>query len=170
MSDGRRSFWSSIPGLITGLAGLLTGVVGLGTLAVQQGIIGGKDSAATTTTAVGATPAGGPTTTAAEAASFSVDVSRIQFQAGDRQKKVKVTNPTRTATVTMQAPTFQGSEPSVFSADNGCTKKQLGPKEDCTVTITFAPAGLLKAYTATLVLAASEVTAATEVPIQTAVL
>ena len=35
MSENKKSFWSSIPGLVTGLAGLLTGVVGLVTVLIQ---------------------------------------------------------------------------------------------------------------------------------------
>ena len=42
-SENKKSFWSSIPGLVTGLAGLLTGVVGLVTVLIQLDVIGGDD-------------------------------------------------------------------------------------------------------------------------------
>lgn len=40
MATKERSFWSGIPGLLTGLAGVLTAVVGLLGLALSQGWIG----------------------------------------------------------------------------------------------------------------------------------
>jgi len=170
VSDGRRSFWSSIPGLITGLAGLLTGVVGVGTLAVQQGIIGGRDSATTTTTVVGAAPAGGPTTTATEEASFTVDATSLRFQATERSKRITVTNSSRTATITMLAPRFNGPDQTVFSVGPECSNTVLRPNATCTVTVQFAPSGLLKQYNAKLQFEAKSVPTVAEVAIQTAVL
>ena len=44
MSENSRSFFSTVPGLVTGLAGVLTAVVGLITVLIQLGVIGGDDS------------------------------------------------------------------------------------------------------------------------------
>lgn len=109
------------------------------------------------------------TTAVADQASFSVAPSTLVFQAAQRQKDVTVKNDGRT-TVTVKAPTFSGSDPAPFSVDDRCSNKSLGPGSSCTVTVTFAPTGLLKAYKANLVIQAREVPAATEVAIQTAVL
>ena len=57
MSENKKSFFSSIPGLITGLAGLVTGIVGLFTVLIQLDVIGGDDDS-------GPTGAGGTTTVA----------------------------------------------------------------------------------------------------------
>lgn len=150
MTDGHRSFWSSIPGLITGLAGLLTAIVGLGTLAAQQGVFG-KGSSST------------PTTT--EAPAFTVTPTLLKLQATQRDTSVTVRNSTTTATVRVLTPQFDGSDGASFKADAGCTNVSLDPGRSCTLKVLFSPSGLLKTYNATLVLKA-EGTPATEVPIQ----
>jgi hypothetical protein len=40
MAKGDRAFWSSLPGVLTGLAGILTAGFGLVGLSVSQGWIG----------------------------------------------------------------------------------------------------------------------------------
>lgn len=169
MSDGRRSFWSSIPGLITGLAGLLTGVVGLGTLAVQQGIIGdSNDSPATTVTAPAA--GGGATATTAETARFRVDPALVKLGPAEREKTVNVQNTSATVAITVRAPSFSGADPSAFKADTGCTGERLEAGRSCTVKIIYTPTGPLKASAATLVIRADGVARVIEVPIETSLL
>jgi len=166
VTDGHRSFWSSIPGLITGLAGLLTAVVGLGTLAVQQGIIGKGSSSGPTTTVAGAgavTGAGGPTTT--EAPAFTVSPTLLKLQATQRDTSLTVTSSTRTATVTMLTPQFSGTDAASFKVDAGCTNVRLDPERSCTLKVLFSPSGLPRTYSATLVLRADGAPP-TEVPIQ----
>ncbi len=167
MSENKRSFWASIPGLITGLAGLLTGIVGLGTLAVQQGIIGDedKDSPATTVTAPAS---GGSTATTSETPSFRVDPASVKLGPAERQKTVKVENTSTVAVITVRRPTFGGADPSAFRA-TGCNNEKLDPGGSCTVTINYTPVPL-KTSTATLVLKAEGVTRQTEVPIETSLL
>lgn len=162
MRDGSRSFWSSIPGLITGIAGLLTGVVGLGTLAVQQGIIG-KDSASTTATTVSGAVGGAPSTT--EAGAFTVNPTALKLLPTEREKEVTVQNSTRTATITVLAPQFSGGDASVFRAETDCSNRRLEAGRSCKVKVLFAPGGLLKSYKTTLVIRADGV-AATEIPIE----
>ena len=167
MSESKRSFWASIPGLVTGLAGLLTGVLGLGTLAVQQGIIGdgdGDDSPATTVTAP---PAGaGATTTTAGTPSFTVDPTMVKLGPAEREKSVKVQNTSTTAAITVRAPVLTGPEASAFKTA-GCANERLDPGRSCTVTLTYTQGGPLKAATATLVVKADGVARSTEVPIET---
>lgn len=165
MTDGHRSFWSSVPGLITGLAGLLTGVVGLGTLAVQQGIIGKGSSTSPTTTVAGGPVAGAGGATTTEAAAFTVTPTLLKLQATQRDASVTLMNATRTATVTVLAPQFSGPDAASFKADAGCTNVRLDVGRSCTLKVLFSPSGLLKTYNATLVLKA-EGALATEVPVQ----
>ena len=169
MSESKRSFWASIPGLITGLAGLLTGVVGLGTLAVQQGIIGGDDKDSPATTVVTpATGTGGGTATTAEVVSFRVDPPGVKFGPAEREKAVKVLN-TSTSLITLARPTFNGAEPAAFTADAGCSAA-LAVGGSCTVKITYRPVPL-KTPTANLVLQVQGASnRVTEIPIETSLL
>ncbi len=170
MSQDKRSFWASIPGLITGIAGLLTGVVGLITLGVQQGIIG-KDSdspATTVTTATAGSGAGSTPTT--EAARFTVDPTLVRLAATDREKTVTVRNTARSATITVLAPEFGGADRAAFRSDAGCTNVRLAPAASCTLKVLFTPSGLPRQYRASLVLKADGVTPVTEVPIETSLL
>jgi len=164
MSENKRSFWGSVPGLITGIAGLLTGVVGLVTLGVQQGIIG-EDADSPATTVPG--PAGGagatPTT---EAGAFTVSPTRLKLQPTERETEVTVRNSTRTAAITVRAPEFGGTDRSMFRADAGCTNVRLDPGRSCTLKVLFTPGGPLRTYSANLVVKADGVTASTEVPIE----
>lgn len=169
MSENKRSFWSSIPGLITGIAGLLTGIVGLGTLAVQQGVVGGNGSTRPATTAAPG-GAGAIPTTSTEEGAFSVSPTLLRFQTGEREKDVTVRNSTRTARITVTAPQFSGPDASVFAADAGCTNVRLEPGRSCTVKVLFDPKGLLKSYKANVVLKADGGSGATEVPIEASTL
>lgn len=166
MSDGKRPFWSSVPGLITGLAGLLTGVVGLITLLVQQGVIGhdsGSTTGATGTT-VTSTVAGGTSGTTSgapgrstEAGSFTLNPSALDFGPTDpKQKTVTVKNTSTSATLTINEPIRTGTDADRFSASlSGCTA--LAPNLSCTIQVTFTPTSgaALKKYSATLQVTAS---------------
>ena len=168
MSENKKSFWASIPGLVTGLAGLLTGVVGLVTVLIQLDVIGGDDSAPTPTTvapAVGAPPVGGGATTTTISGQLVVEPTPIKLQATEREKAVTVRNRT-TATVTLQKPEYTGPDRTAFSTDAGCTNVPLRPGASCTVKVTLAPTGPLRTYKASLVLEARELTQVTEVPIE----
>jgi len=170
VSQNKRSFWSSIPGLITGIAGLLTAVAGIGTLAVQQGIIGGNGSNSPATTAAPGGAGATATTTTTEEGAFTVSPTLLTFKTGEREKTLTVKNPTRTARITVTRPQFTGADASVFEADAGCTNVRLEPGRSCTVKVLFAPSGLLKSYKANLVLEANGGSGATEVPIEASTL
>lgn len=151
MSDGRRSFWSSIPGLITGLAGLLTGVVGLITLLVQQGVVGNNSSdkppSGVTTTVVPGAPGATP---AAAMGSIGVDPTALRFTLADQAPKpVKVKN-TSAVAITIPKPTVSGANNAQFVVDPGDCARSLSPNLSCTMTVTFKPSGLLTSYNATL--------------------
>jgi hypothetical protein len=158
MSENKRSFWASVPGLVTGLAGLLTGIVGLITLLVQLNVIGGDKSktVATTATTVAGSPTtvqgGGGTTVTTEAGRFTVNPSQVKLQPSEREKPVVVTNASTTATITMLQPEITGTDKGVFKTDAGCTNVPLKPGASCTVKVLFSPSGPLKTYGAALVL------------------
>ncbi len=139
MSGGNRSFWSSIPGLVTGLAGLLTAVVGMITLLVQLDVIGGDASDSRST----------PT--------FTLTPATLEFRPTDpRRKDVTVKNTSTTTALTVPQPRLTGTDSRLFSASFGtCTGAPLAAGLSCTLTVTFAPSGPLASYNATLQVAPS---------------
>lgn len=167
MTDGHRSFWSSIPGLITGLAGLLTGVVGLGTLAVQQGIIGGKDSGSTTNTTVVTGPGTAGATATTEVGSFTMTPATLNFAPADAKEKfVTVKNTSGSTPITVQTPRVGGNDAGRFTASYGtCTGAPLKAGLSCTLKVTFTPSGALKKFDATLQVTAEGAPQGAEVPI-----
>jgi hypothetical protein len=161
MSENRKSFFSTIPGLVTGLAGLLTGIVGLVTVLIQLDVIGGGDSdgpsPAVATTVAGSTatdgrPAGTPTTQAPE---FTLSTTNLEFKLTDpREKEVTVRN-TGSAPLTLSPPRVEGPGRTQFAATLGTCSGPVPSGSRCTIRVTFTPDGPLKTYEAIL-----EVTAA----------
>jgi hypothetical protein len=167
MSESKRSFFSTIPGLITGLAGLLTGIVGLVTVLIQLGVLGDDNgtssTSATSTTVAGGTSGGGaggggaggggaPTT---EVPRFTVSPATLDFPAGGaREKTVKVTNESDSATLTVQAPQVAGTDRAQFSASSGDCNRPVRAGESCELRVTFSPSGALRQYEAVLRVAA----------------
>ena len=145
MSDGRRSFWASVPGVVTGVAGLLSAVVGLITLLVQFDVIGGGDASDSPTTTVAGAPS-------AEVPTFTLSPATLEFKPTDpKRKDVTVKNTSKVATLVVPQPQLTGTDSRLFSAAFGtCTGAPLAPGLSCTLTITFAPKGPLSNYNATL--------------------
>jgi hypothetical protein len=165
MSQNRRSFWSSVPGLVTGLAGLLTGIVGLVTVLIQLGVVGGKDSGDKTTAATGTTvttlpgattsstfSGGAGLTTTANVPTFTVTPVSLDFQPADaKEKSVSIKNTSTSAALTVPLPTVNGADKDRFTPAFGtCTGAPLRPGDSCTVKVTFAPNGPLRKYNASL--------------------
>lgn len=169
MSENKRSYFSTIPGLITGLAGVLTAIVGLVTVLIQLGVIGGDDSngsaSGVPTTIAPAGGAAGGTTAVTETGRITVEPKNLKFAPSETEKSLKVTNEAKSATVTMLAPQFDGTDKALFRTDAGCTNVRLEPGRSCTVKVLFTPSGLLKSSRATLVLNADGATRAIEVPV-----
>ena len=163
----RKSFWSSVPGLVTGLAGLLTGVVGLVTVLIQLNVIGGDDPgsppAAIVPTTVAPATGGSPSTTIS--GQLKADPGTLKLAATEREKTLTVRNAS-TAMVTVLKPQTTGKDPSAFKIDEGCTGQILRPGSSCTVKVTVAPNGPLRTYTASVVLEAKELSQVTEVPVE----
>ncbi len=170
MSENKRSYFSTIPGLVTGLAGLLTAIVGLVTVLIQLDVIGGKDSGGSAAGNAGPSTsvpaaAAGATTAVTETGRITVEPKNLKFAPSETEKSLKVTNEAKSATVTMFAPQFDGTDKALFRTDAGCTNVRLEPGRSCTVKVLFTPSGLLKSSTATLVLNADGATRAIEVPV-----
>ncbi len=182
----RGSFWSTMPGFVTGAAGLLTALVGLLGLSVQLGWIGGGGSGAgngtstTVSTVPGAstTVAAGSATTVAGSSSatkpagqtgtaqFTVEPTSVDFTVGaPRQATVKVRN-TGEVPLTVKAPTVNGSGATHFVAgDVNCTGQPLAPGRSCELQVVFAPkAG--GAVSAVVAIAAAEAPKQIEVQVK----
>ena len=169
MSENRKSFWSSIPGLVTGLAGLLTGIVGLVTVLIQLDVIGGdgSDTANPSVTTVAPAPSGaGAAAVTTVSGRLTVDPTAIKFQATEREKTVTVRN-NSSATLTVLPPEYTGNDRTAFRSDSGCTNVALRVGGSCTMKVTLTPSGPLKTYRASLTLEAKEIPQqVTEVPIE----
>ena len=173
MSETKRSFWASVPGLVTGIAGLLTGVVGLVTVLIQLNIIGGDkaggDKASSDKPAVSATTLApsGTTPTTAEVGSFTVAPKPVTFGPTDKVKTVTVKNTSDSASITLQPPRVTGDNATQFTAAfDTCSGAPLKPGLSCTLKVTFTPAGPLGNYKATLqVQPAAGAVRADEVPL-----
>jgi hypothetical protein len=168
MSENKRSFFATIPGLVTGLAGLLTGIVGLVTVLIQLDVIGGDEETRSTGSTADA-PAGGgaggaPTT--AEVGTFTVSPSTLNFGPADpKEKVVKVTNTSDSAKLTVEAPKVTGKDADRFTASRGDCSGPLAPNLSCNVRVTFAPSGPLRTYEATIQIQATGAPRAAEVKV-----
>mgnify|MGYP000371384829 CR=1 FL=1 len=177
MSENKKSFWSSIPGLVTGMAGLLTGIVGLVTVLIQLDVIGGDNggtpnAAVSTTVAPGGTAgttggAGGSATTIS--GRLAAEPTSLKLATTEREKTLTVRNLTNTS-LTVLKPEYTGTDRSAFSTDAGCTNVVLAAGRSCTLKVTLSPTGPLKTYKANLVLEAKELPQATEVPVEASTL
>lgn len=177
MSKG-KAFFSTLPGVVSGIAGALTAVVGLLTVSVQLGWIGGDDgdnggsSSTTTTTATsgggGARPGGGGAgggSATPSAGLLTVTPTRLTFPAlGAKEATVTVRND-GSGPVTLRPPTFDGPDRGQFSASSSCPAT-LEVGRSCAVRVTFSPTRGGR-YEATLVVApAAGGARAVEVPIE----
>lgn len=154
MAKGERAFWSSLPGILTGLAGILTAAVALLGLALSQGWIGnggGDDSSV---------DAGG------EVVRISVEPEKLEFGGlglpGADEKAVEVLND-GTAPVTLETE-ITGEDEGKFSSDGtDCTTSPLPPGRTCEVTVSLDGSG---AASATLVISANGGELAREVELE----
>ena len=137
MAKGERGFWSSLPGVLTGLAGILTAGFGLVGLAVSQGWVGDGPDGRGTVVRISVAP----------------DTLALNALVGEDVGVVTVTNEgTQPVSVTA---VIGGEDETSFEADDGdCTRSQIAPERSCDLEVTFdAPAGR---YQATLVVSAGD--------------
>jgi len=167
MSENKRSFFATIPGLVTGLAGLLTGIVGLVTVLIQLDVIGSdKDTLSTGSTADAPASGGAGATPTTEAGTFALSPSALNFGPADvKEKVVKVTNTSDSAKLTVLAPQVTGTDADRFTASRGDCSAPLAPNLSCNVRVTFAPSGPLRSYEATVQIEATGAPRAAEVKV-----
>ncbi len=157
----KGSFWSSLPGVLTGIAGLATAVVALVSLAVSQGWIGegGGD---------GADPAGGDAPIRLE-----VEPSAIEFQPVPtaREQTVRVIND-GTGPFQVDEPEITGPDADQFEVDGSdCTRGSLPAGQSCEVVVVFDAPSTPGRSSARLLVSANDQAQSVEVPIEaTAVL
>jgi hypothetical protein len=160
VSTSKKSFWSSVPGLVTGMAGVLTAAVGLITVLISLGVIGGNGgsgpsppvgtngsgasgstssggSGAGSTSAAGGSTGVTPTTTAK--ASFAVDRPAVTLGTlANKAAVVTVTNQGTTA-LAVKAPRLDGPQKDQFTVDaSDCTRRAVPSGSSCSIKVTFA--------------------------------
>jgi len=168
MSEKTRSFFATIPGVVTGLAGLLTAVVGLITLLVQLDVIGGDDSEKVATTATTVTTVttvvGSGVTPTTEAGTFTVNPGTLAFGPTDaKEKTVTIRNTSATTRLTVLNPRVTGKDADRFTAAVGDCAAPLAPDLSCSLRVTFTPSGPIRSYEAIVQLQASGAPRAAEV-------
>lgn len=172
MSDSHRSFFSSVPGVLTGTAGILSALAAVGGLALQQGWIGGSDGAKPSATAQGGRAADGGAGTSDESGSttrargaFSVNPTSLAFQqpVGDTEANVKVSN-TGAVALRLHDPMITGADADRFEATNGTCDGTLDPGRSCELNVSFTPK--TGRFNATLVVSASGAQRSYEVPLR----
>lgn len=143
MSTRSKSFWSTIPGLITGLAGILTALVGLGTLLIQIGVIGGDGDSTDTTTRPGATTAprsgvggsAGSDDSGTAGPAFTVAPKELNLTASKKTGDVTVSN-TGGSAITIAAE-ITGSGDDQFTLKKGNCGAQVPKGGSCEMTVEF---------------------------------
>jgi len=171
MSNG-KPFWSSVPGVVTGVAGVVSAIVGLLGVSTQLGWIGGDDkvssSADGSPTTTAATVAGATTAPSAAVRSgeFEVEPDSVSFEPLKARDITVVVRNTGNVALTMRTPTVTGSAAANFKAtDMGCAKSTLAPGRSCDVKVAFTPTAPGE-YAAVLVLVASNAPRQVEVTLK----
>jgi hypothetical protein len=152
MSAPNKSFFSSLAGLITGVAGILTAAVAVFGVAVNQGWLHGGASSgkSSATTAHGAS-----------APQYSVQPTSVDFQAlGGTTANVSVLN-TGTVAMNVEPPAVTGSGGAHFSASSESCAGLVTPGRSCQIQVIFNPSP--GSYSATLVVQVAGASRATEV-------
>jgi hypothetical protein len=144
MAKGERPFWSSLPGILTGLAGTLTAVAALLGLAFNQGLIGGGEGSVDDDRTAGA-----------EVVRISVEPEALELTKVPARAAVETVTVTNEGTQAVSLSTeISGDSPESFEAGDGdCTGSMIPPGGRCDVDVTF-DAGL-GTYRATLVVSAN---------------
>jgi phage tail tape-measure protein len=167
VSEARRSFWSSVPGLVTGLAGVLTAVVGLVAVLIQLGVIGGKGASSGTGGTTGTSVAGsGSTSSTAEPRTFEVRPTTLDFPpTAAREQTLTVRNTSASGALGSLQSTFTGGNSDRFSVSGVTCNSALPPNGTCTLKVTFTPpsGATLQKYSATLRVSAKDAPQVAEV-------
>ncbi len=175
VSDG-KSFWSTVPGVVTGMAGVISAIVGLLGISVQLGWIGGDgngnqaSSSDGVSTTVAATVPGTPTTrssspTTTAKGEFAVEPASASFEPLKPKEAVVTVENTGDVPLAMRRPTIDPASTAFTVAAEDCSSSTLPPGRSCDVTVVFA-ATQPGDYTAKLVVAATNAPRQVEVDLK----
>ncbi len=122
MAKAERAFWSSLPGVLTGLAGTLTAAVALLGLALSQGWIGDEEAS---------------TDGGAEVVRISVEPDVLELTRAPSQDGAGIVTVTNNGTepVTVAAEISGGDEASFEADDGDCTRSAIPPGGTCDVEV-----------------------------------
>jgi hypothetical protein len=144
----KKSFWSTLPGFLTGTATVISAVLGL--LAVFG--LGGDDKSKTATPTVTASPsptAGGSERQGSGGSGESsvglvrlspqnVDFGRQNVGSGGPEETVTLTN-TGTREVIINTVELGGADPSLFQIVSNDCGDTVQPEYDCKISLRFIP-------------------------------
>jgi hypothetical protein len=121
MAKGERAFWSSLPGVLTGLAGILTAGFGLAGLSVSQGWIG-DGGTGTEVVRISVEPA-------------SLELRKLPLQGAD-EATVEILNDG--AEPVALAAEVAGDDANEFRVDDAdCVSSPLPAGRSCEVIVSF---------------------------------
>lgn len=169
MAASRKSFFSTLPGFVTGLAGLVSAAVAAVGLGVQQGWIGGSGSEPSadelrTDGRAALSRENQEQGRADEEPAFAVEPTSVSFgPVGSRDASVKVRN-TGDVDLRLGTPTITGDDPDRFRVSEGTCNGVVDPGRSCELDVTFTPK--TGTFSAVLVVEAEEGGKAHEVPLQ----
>ncbi len=152
-TESKKSFWSSIPGFVTGLAGLLTGIVGIVTVLIQLDVIGGgsDDSSnpadrdepaatATDTTRRSTRSGGGAAQPGQSAPQFTVTPTALNFGALLNEAKNVTVRNTGSSSLTVDEVSLGGQAASQFAINaQDCTGDDVPANGSCIIRVTYEP-------------------------------
>ncbi len=172
MNTAKKSFWSSVPGVVTGVAGVVGAVVGLITVLISLGVIGNSNSSPTVTTlppsetsgatsGSGAGTGGSPTTVAK--GSFTVDTDSLTLSLLKPEDSVTVSNNGKVP-LSLGLPQVSGDKDRFTIVARDCTSSALGPGKSCSIKVTLNGPGA--AGSATMVVSADAAASTTTVKLK----
>jgi len=171
VNTAKKSFWSSVPGVVTGVAGVVGAVVGLITVLITLGVIGNSNSSPTLTTlppsetsgatsGSGAVTGGSPTTVAK--GSFTVDTDSLTLSLLKPEDSVTVSNNGKVP-LSLGLPQVSGDKDRFKIMATECTSSAVGPGKSCSIKVTLNGPG---AGSATMVVSADNAASTTTVKLK----
>jgi len=174
MNTAKKSFWSGVPGVVTGVAGVVGAVVGLITVLISLGVIGGSNNSPTVTTlpdsettgaTSGPTASTGGSPTKGAKGSFTVDTDSLTLSVLKPEDSVTVSNNGKVP-LTLGLPQVSGDKDRFKIVATECTTGAVGPGKSCSIKVTLNGPGA--AGSATMVVSADNAASTTTVKLKAA--
>jgi|GEM_PF-4155358 len=170
MSDG-KSYWSTVPGVVTGVASIVTAIVGLLGISVQAGWLGGDDNQASSNdgvaTTIASTLPGATSTTvvAGKQGEFTIEPDSVTFESLGAKEATVVVRNIGDVPLTVRKPTISVGATAFAASDVTCTASPLPPDSRCEIKVTFT-ATQPGAYAGVLAVAAANAPKQVEVDLK----